>query len=99
MTLSSWSNATSDAARAVAAAAAAANTTTAVMPTDGPADDDAAVTAASHSTCFLILYFALGMGSIAVGLVRTSTLVVGSVAASRRLHAALLAKVARLPMR
>lgn len=40
----------------------------------------------------------LGLGSVAVVLVRSAVLVVGSIAASRQLHHKLLVKMLRLPM-
>ncbi|KAI8472504.1 MAG: P-loop containing nucleoside triphosphate hydrolase protein [Monoraphidium minutum] len=47
---------------------------------------------------YLMLYFVLGLTSVAIVLVRSALLVVGSVAASRKLHRELLAKLVRLPM-
>ncbi|GBF89551.1 canalicular multispecific organic anion transporter [Raphidocelis subcapitata] len=47
---------------------------------------------------YLGLYFGLGLGSVAVVLVRSGLLVIGSIAASRTIHARLLAKILRLPM-
>jgi hypothetical protein len=51
------------------------------------------------STAFyLTLFLLMGLGSVAVVLARSVLLVAGSVAASRRLHDALLRKLLRLPM-
>jgi ATP-binding cassette subfamily C (CFTR/MRP) protein 1 len=53
----------------------------------------------SYSTAFyLTLYFALGLGSVGVVLLRSALLVIGSIAASKRLHKQLLRKLLRLPM-
>jgi len=51
-----------------------------------------------HTGLYLSLYFALGLGSVGVVLVRSALLVLGSVSASRRLHRQLLHKLLRLPM-
>jgi ABC-type bacteriocin/lantibiotic exporter with double-glycine peptidase domain len=45
-----------------------------------------------------MLYFVLGLVSVVIVLVRTFLLVIGSIAASRKLHRELLAKLVRLPM-
>lgn len=54
--------------------------------------------ATEHNASFMGVYFVLGMASIAMGLVATAALVVGTINASRVLHQRLLKKVVRLPM-
>lgn len=54
--------------------------------------------APQQTALYLSLYCALGLSSVAVVLGRSALLVLGSIAASRRLHAGLLAKLLRLPM-
>lgn len=51
-----------------------------------------------QTSYYLMLYFVLGLTSVAVVLIRSALLVVGSIAASRKLHRSLLAKLIRLPM-
>lgn len=46
----------------------------------------------------MLLYMALGLSSIALQLIRSGSLIAGSIRASRTLQARLLAKVVRLPM-
>ena len=51
-----------------------------------------------QTSYYLMLYFVLGLVSVVIVLVRSAVLVVGSIAASRKLHRELLSKLIRLPM-
>jgi ABC-type multidrug transport system fused ATPase/permease subunit len=98
LVLSLWSNNTSRSMKqqqqASAAPASALNATAFNNSTSSSGGSGQ-----THSTGFyLALYFALGLSSVGVVLLRSLLLVVGSIAASARLHSQLLAKLLRLPM-
>jgi ABC-type multidrug transport system fused ATPase/permease subunit len=90
LVLSLWSNHTSSVQQQQKAAAAAAAA--------GQAPDSSPPPGSFRTGFYLTLYFALGLGSVGVVLLRSALLVVGSIAASRRLHRQLLHKLLRLPM-
>lgn len=91
LVLSLWSNHTSSVQQQQQAAEAAA-------AADPPAAADSPLAGSFRTGFYLTLYFALGLGSVGVVLLRSALLVVGSIAASRRLHRQLLHKLLRLPM-
>lgn len=54
--------------------------------------------AANQDMVYVAIFFAIGIGSLLCGLLRACVMVVGTVRASRILHAQLLSKILLLPM-
>lgn len=73
-------------------------TTNTTDPSGTPSAAPASSSPSYNTAFYLTLYFALGLSSVGVVLVRSALLVLGSISASRRLHSQLLHKLLRLPM-